>query len=88
MAKEGGLGFRDLHSFNKAMLAKQGWRLIQNLDSLCARILKANYYPNSDFLNAKCKDGCSYTWRSIMQWLKVLKDGVIWHIGNGQRVGI
>ena len=88
MAKEGGLGFRDLHSFNKAMLAKQGWRLIQNLDSLCARILKANYYPNSDFLNAKCKDGCSYTWRSIMQWLKVLKDGVIWRIGNGQRVGI
>jgi len=42
---EGGLGFRDIHSFNMAMLAKQGWRLVMNPDSLCAQLLKAKYYP-------------------------------------------
>lgn len=32
----GGMGFRNLQAFNLAMLAKQGWRLVMNLDSLVA----------------------------------------------------
>ena len=50
---DGGLGFRDLYSFNMAVLAKQGWRLIENQESLCARILKAKYYPNTDFFTSQ-----------------------------------
>ena len=42
--KNGGMGFRDLHAFNLAMLAKQCWRLISNPDTLCARVLRAKYY--------------------------------------------
>lgn len=34
----GGLGYRDFHSFNLAMLAKQAWRLFTNPDSFCAKI--------------------------------------------------
>jgi hypothetical protein len=40
----GGLGYRDLKSFNMALLVKQGWRLIQNLDSLVAKFFKEKYY--------------------------------------------
>ncbi|XP_066396356.1 uncharacterized protein [Miscanthus floridulus] len=52
---EGGLGFRDLHSFNMAMLAKQAWRLLQNPTSLCARLMKAKYYPSSDVMKAEAR---------------------------------
>lgn len=41
---EGGLGLRDLGAFNKALFARQGWRLLLNSDSLLARTL-----PKDDF---------------------------------------
>lgn len=47
---EGGLGFRNSHHFNKALLAKQSWRIIHNPQSLVAQVLHAKYYPSSSFL--------------------------------------
>ncbi|KAK2410575.1 hypothetical protein QL285_045934 [Trifolium repens] len=38
---QGGLGFRDLHTFNLAMIAKQGWKILTNPHTLVARIYKA-----------------------------------------------
>lgn len=49
---KGGLGFRDLVCFNKALLAKQGWRLLTSPDSITSRIKKAKYYPHSSILEA------------------------------------
>ena len=50
----GGMGFRDLVNFNKALLAKQIWRLWKFPESLIAKIIKAKYYPESSVLEASC----------------------------------
>lgn len=86
--KEGGLGYKDLHVFNLAMLAKQGWRLLVTPDSLCARVLKAKYFPDTDIFHATPKAGMSYAWRSILQGIEVLKKGVIKRVGDGTTVKI
>ncbi|KAA3461496.1 reverse transcriptase [Gossypium australe] len=53
LKEDGGLGFRTLAKFNIALLAKQGWRLINFPNSLLSRVLKEKYYPNSNFYNAR-----------------------------------
>lgn len=71
---------------NKALLAKQGWRLLQNGESLLARVLRARYFPRGDFLSASIGYNSSYTWQSILEGRKVLDVGLIWVVGNGHTV--
>lgn len=51
--KEGDLSFRDIESFNIAMLGKKVWRILQNPNSLVARLLKGRYFEYSTILDAK-----------------------------------
>lgn len=61
----GGMGFKDLLLFNKALLAHQAWRFIHRPDSLCARVLKAKYYPHGALLDTMFAADASPTWRAI-----------------------
>ena len=82
------MGFRDIHCFNLAMLAKQCWRLIENYDSLCDKVLRARYYPTSDILNSTLKKGSSFVWQSIFAGIQTFKKGHIWRVGDGLKINI
>jgi ribonuclease HI len=82
------MGFRDLRLFNMGMLGKQGWRLIQNPDSLCARVLKGRYFHDSEFLQATRKKHSSHTWRAILAGREVLSKGLVRRIGDGNTTRI
>lgn len=49
--KQGGLGFKDFRLFNQALLARQALRIIEYPNSLCARLVKAKYFPNGKFVD-------------------------------------
>lgn len=64
--EKGVMGFRDLKSFNLALLAKQGWRLQTNASSLFYKVYKVKYFPGYDFMKKNLGSQPSYTGRSIM----------------------
>ncbi|XP_024172251.1 uncharacterized protein LOC112178325 [Rosa chinensis] len=86
--EEGGMGFRDLHAHNLALLAKQGWRLIRYPGSLVSRLFKARYFPHSSFLNATTPTHASACWRGIFAAKSVLQAGLRWQVGNGTSIRI
>jgi hypothetical protein len=55
------------------MLAKQVWRLINDPESLCVKVLRAKYYPQGDILKAGPKLGSSFTWQSLIVGITTFK---------------
>lgn len=55
----GGMRFKDLKSFNRILLAKQGRRMIQNPKSLVAQIYMDMYFKNKHFLEAELGNSSS-----------------------------
>lgn len=83
---EGGIGFKDLHTFDLALLAKQGWQIIQSPATLAAKLLKAKYFPHGSFMHACPGKRPSYLWRSILEGQKVLECGVRYRVGSGANI--
>lgn len=84
----GGLGFRDMEIFNLALLSRQAWRLLQEPDSLSARLLKAIYYPNTSIPEAELGSRPSQIWRAIVDGRNIMKLGIIRQIGDGSSTNI
>lgn len=82
------MGFRDLVTFNKSLLAKQIWRILNNPDLLISRVLKAKYYKNSSIMEASVSSNPSFIWRSLIWSRDVLDEGLVWKIGNGESINI
>lgn len=76
-----GLDFRDLGSFNLALLCKQGWRITKNPLSLLLRVMQAKYYPLENFSSASLIHRPSHVWIGLILFYLLLDDvPMFWHI--------
>ncbi|KAL0003137.1 hypothetical protein SO802_016918 [Lithocarpus litseifolius] len=85
---DGGMGFRDLKAFNLVLLAKQGWRILQNPTSLVHKVLKAKYFAKSSFMEAQVGKNSSYIWRSLLAARPMVQEGARWCVGDGRSIKI
>lgn len=86
---EGGLGIRTAQNMNKALIAKLGWRLLHDRESLWARLVRSKYKVG-DFQDESwlvSKGTWSSTWRSVMTGLReVVLPGKSWILGDGRKI--
>jgi hypothetical protein len=75
--EKGGLGYREQDCFNQALLAKQGWCLQQNPETLVEKIFLKKYYPGDLFLESSLGKRPFYAWRSIWNVKTLLQEGLI-----------
>ncbi|CAN1346925.1 LINE-1 retrotransposable element ORF2 protein [Linum perenne] len=85
---EGGLGFRDFSTFNRALLAKLAWILLTSPTATWAILLKSRYYHKSSFLEAKKGARLSWIWASLCDARDIINLGAIRVIGNGNSTSI
>ena len=57
--------------------------MLQETDTLSARVLKARYYPDVDILDAALGAHPSQVWCSILEGRDILALGLIKRIGSG-----
>ena len=71
-----------------ALLAKQGWRFLQHPHSLVAKVYQEKYISGGTFLDSELGSKPSFAWRSIWQSKKLLKEGLLWRLGDGESIQI
>ncbi|KAL0722819.1 hypothetical protein Bca4012_037418 [Brassica carinata] len=86
--EDGRTGFRMIHEFNLALLAKQLWRLVQYPDSLVTRFMRGRYYRLSSPLRTISVSSPFYVWTSISAAQKLLLLGIRQKIHSGYEVRV
>jgi len=67
------MSFRDLTTFNLAMLGKQEWKFQTQPECLVKKLFKAQYFPRNDYIDAKLGHNPSFVWRSIFSARRIVR---------------
>ena len=57
-------------------------------DSLVYKVLKAKYFPTTNFIHASIGHNPSFTWRSLIFAQSLIIEGMLWRVGNGENIKV
>lgn len=69
----GEMGFKDLSSFNDALLTKQTWQLLHDKTSLFYWVFKAKFFLNCLIMEVANPSSTPYAWKSILKGREVIQ---------------
>ena len=86
--KLGGLGFKDIPTFNDALLAKLSWRIITKPSCLLARCLLGKHCKEEPFLSVQAAKSSSHGWKSVLIGRDLLVKHLGWIVGTGTNISV
>ena len=84
--QEGGIGLHKTAALNLAYQAKLAWKILTNHNSLWVRLMRTKYLRQQDFFLIPRKQGDSVVWKSILNCRNLLRQGLMWTIGDGKDI--
>ncbi|KAJ1413531.1 Ribonuclease H-like superfamily [Sesbania bispinosa] len=84
---QGGLGFRSLHNFNKALLMKVGWGLLHDPNAYWVQVVRSKYGCGNDIIPRVRKKGNeSLLWRGVRRTWNHVQEGMFWVVHDSRNV--
>jgi len=82
----GGLGLRKTAAVNCAYQCKLAWKILDGKDTLWTTVMRTKYLRGQQLLTAVAKPGDSTVWRSIIKCQEIIRQGIVWILGDGRDI--
>lgn len=86
--KDGGLNFRDLQTFNRALVVKMVWCVLTSPNLRVLSVLKRKYLSDAYLLSLEAKRSSSYFLRSLLWGRDLLKLGLRKRVGFEESINV
>lgn len=84
----GGLSFKDIQTFNIALLAKLPWRILTNPKCLLSRVMLGKYCHKAPLLKVQLVKGASHGWTGILAGRDLLASHIGRAVGEGTEIKV
>ncbi|KAJ9535280.1 hypothetical protein OSB04_un001622 [Centaurea solstitialis] len=85
---KGGLGIRSLKCWNKALLAKQIWKLIDNGESVWVKWMHEYRLKGQNFWAVGAIHDASWFWRKVVRIRGMFREQFVHVLGDGKRTSL
>ncbi|GAV83776.1 hypothetical protein CFOL_v3_27221 [Cephalotus follicularis] len=85
---EGGLGIKNLRTWNKAAILEHGWDIIQRKNSMWVNWCYQVLLKGKNFWAVRVTSQCSWQWRKVLQLREALTQKLVFNIRDGHNLSL
>jgi len=82
----GGLGLRKTEAVKLAFHTKLAWKVLWRTEGSWTSIMKHKYLKSQGLLKSKIQSLHSPVWKSVLKSRDLLRKGIRWSVGKGDRI--